>query len=81
MADVAAPEDDTGGGVGGLERDTQTSPHGVVRHCQHRGEDEGELQIVHMRTQAAEGGVVISSEKKRLSMTRPKFIEKCLVDR
>ena len=64
MADVAAPEDDTGGGVGGLERDTQTSPHGVVRHCQHRGEDEGELQMVHMRTQAAEGGVVMSSGKK-----------------
>ncbi len=43
VGDVATPEDDTRGGVSGLEGDTQARPHGVVAHRQHRREDEGVL--------------------------------------
>jgi hypothetical protein len=39
---VASPEDNTGSGVRCLVLNTETSPHGVVRACGNRSDEEGE---------------------------------------
>jgi hypothetical protein len=39
---VASPEDNTGGGVGGLVLHTETGPHGIVRASSYSCDEEGE---------------------------------------
>lgn len=45
IVNIASPEDDTRGVIGGLEFHTETCPHGVVGHGTDGRDEEGHLRF------------------------------------